>query len=107
MRTADRRELRPGPVRSAGGRDGPPDRLFESPVRPPRRDPALRVFPGPEPPPESLARWGASNGPPKPPALRAPAEPWRFASVQFLTRHTPSRRSAAPSPAAAIDNAGP
>ena len=29
----------------------------------------------------SCCRWGASNGPPKPPTLRAPAEPWRSASV--------------------------
>ena len=26
-------------------------------------------------------RWGAPSGPPKPPTLRAPAEPWRSASV--------------------------
>jgi hypothetical protein len=29
-----------------------------------------------------LICWGPPSGPPKPPALRAPAEPWRFASVQ-------------------------
>ena len=26
-------------------------------------------------------KWGASNGPPMPPARRAPAKPWRSASV--------------------------
>src|SRR4030095_8385564 len=30
----------------------------------------------------ALITWGAPSGPPNPPALRAPAEPWRFASVQ-------------------------
>src|SRR5262249_11717838 len=28
-----------------------------------------------------LITWGPPSGPPMPPALRAPAEPWRFASV--------------------------
>jgi hypothetical protein len=31
---------------------------------------------------KDLTTWGAQSGPPKPPALRAPAEPWRSASVQ-------------------------
>src|SRR5262245_11040024 len=35
-----------------------------------------------------LVRWGAPSGPPIPPTLRAPAEPWRSASVQFLARGT-------------------
>ena len=29
--------------------------------------------------------WGAPRGPPTPPTLRTPAEPWRFASVQSQT----------------------
>jgi GNAT superfamily N-acetyltransferase len=35
-----------------------------------------------------LITWGAPTWPPKPPTLRAPAEPWRFASVQS-DRSTP------------------
>ena len=30
--------------------------------------------------------WGASKRPPKPPTLRAPAEPWRFAIVKSTYR---------------------
>jgi hypothetical protein len=32
-----------------------------------------------------MIEMGAPSGPPKPPALRAPAEPWRSASVQSDT----------------------
>ena len=34
--------------------------------------------------------WGAPSGPPKPPALRAPAEPWRSANVQSEMPDHPS-----------------
>src|SRR6185295_4608917 len=47
-----------------------------------------------------LVTWGAPSGPPTPPALRAPAKPWRSASVQSHTGperapHTPALRAPA------------
>ncbi len=34
----------------------------------------------------SISTWGAQSGPPTPPALRAQAEPWRFANVSHVGR---------------------